>query len=282
MLQMTQTELATLASDGLPARLTGQWAHGKKYYFCRYLDIMTHGVGRKWQGKLAYVDLFSGPGRSIVRGSQEVVDGSPVLALNYEFARYIFVDIPEVLSCLKKRLAGHPKFSQIVFIEGDCNEVIEEVRFASPADHLMLAFIDPTGLQIRFRTIQRLVQNRSVDLLMTLQFGMGIRLNLNQYIKAEGAKLTAFLGNAEWRKDASEGGSASQVLRRIKNRYLHHLRELGYLPVRDREIDIRNDQNVLLYFIAFASRHPLGGKFWREAIKIEWTGQRQMNYQRQD
>jgi three-Cys-motif partner protein len=239
---------------------------------------MTHGVGRKWQGKLAFVDLFSGPGRSIVRGSQEEVDGSPVLALNYEFARYIFVDIPEVLSCLKKRLAGHPKFSQIVFIEGDCNEVIEGVRFASPADHLTLAFIDPTGLQIRFRTIQRLVQNRSVDLLMTLQFGMGIRLNLNQYIKAEGAKLTAFLGNAEWRKDASEGGSASQVLRRIKNRYLHHLRELGYLPVRDREIDIRNDQNVLLYFIAFASRHPLGAKFWREAIKIEWTGQRQMNY----
>ncbi len=279
---MAQTELVVLASDGLPARLTGQWVHGKKYYFCRYLDIMTHGVGRKWQGKLAFVDLFSGPGRSIVRGSQEEVDGSPALALNYEFARYIFVDIPEVLSCLKKRLAGHPKFSQIAFIEGDCNEVIEEVRFASPADHLTLAFIDPTGLQIRFRTIQRLVQNRRVDLLMTLQFGMGIRLNLNQYIKAEGAKLTAFLGNAEWRKDASEGGSASQVLRRIKNRYLHHLRELGYLPVRDREIDIRNDQNVLLYFIAFASRHPLGGKFWREAIKIEWTGQRQMNYQRQD
>jgi len=282
MLAMTQTELATLASDGLPARLTGQWVHGKKYYFCRYLDIMTHGVGRKWQGKLAYIDLFSGPGHSIVRGSQEVVDGSPVLALNYEFARYIFVDIPEVLSCLKKRLAGHPKFPQIVFIEGDCNEVIEEVRFASPADHLMLAFIDPTGLQIRFRTIQRLVQNRSVDLLMTLQFGMGIRRNLNQYIKAESAKLTAFLGNAEWRKDASEGGSASQVLRRIKSRYLHHLRELGYLPVRDREIDIRNDQNVSLYFIAFASRHPLGEKFWSEAIKIEWTGQRQMNYQRQD
>ncbi len=279
---MAQTELVVLASDGLPARLTGQWVHGKKYYFCRYLDIMTHGVGRKWQGKLAFVDLFSGPGRSIVRGSQEEVDGSPALALNYEFARYIFVDIPEVLSCLKKRLAGHPKFSQIAFIEGDCNEVIEEVRFASPADHLTLAFIDPTGLQIRFRTIQRLVQNRRVDLLMTLQFGMGIRLNLNQYIKAEGAKLTAFLGNAEWRKDASEGGSASQVLRRIKNRYLHHLRELGYLPVQDREIDIRNDQNVLLYFIAFASRHPLGGKFWREAIKIEWTGQRQMNYQRQD
>src|SRR5260370_38377055 len=107
---------------------------------------------------------------------------------------------------------------------------------------------------------------------MTVQFGMGIRLNLNQYIKAEGAKLTAFLGNAEWRKDASEGGSASQVLRRIKNRYLHHLRELGYLPAKDREIDIRNDQNVLLYFVAFASRHPLGGKLWRQRTQMSGAG----------
>jgi three-Cys-motif partner protein len=275
---MTQPESPALASDGLPARLTGQWVHGKKYYFCRYLDIMTRGVGKKWQGKLAYVDLFSGPGRSVIRGSQEEVAGSPLLALDYEFAKYVFVDAPEVLTHLKERLVGHPKLSQVNFIEGDCNAVIAEIRRALPADHLLLAFIDPTGLQIRFRTIERLVQNRNVDLLMTLQFGMGIRRNLSQYINSEGAKLTGFLGSAEWRKDANEGGSASQVLRRIKDRYLRNLRELGYQSVRDREIDIRNDQNALLYFMAFASRHPLGGKFWREAIKIEWSGQRQMNY----
>src|SRR5260370_4427962 len=258
MRPMATSEVVAVASDGVTARLNGQWVHGKKYFFCRYLDIMTHGVGRKWQGKLAVVDLFSGPGRSIVRGSQEEVDGSPALALNYEFARYIFVDIPEVLSCLKKRLAGHPKFSQIAFIEGDCNEVIEEVRFASPADHLTLAFIDPTGLQIRFRTIQRLVQNRRVALLMTLQFGMVIRLNLNQYIKAEGAKLTAFLGNAEWRKDASEGGSASHVLRRIKNRYLHHLRQVTQLsemvqvPVLDSSKDMRSGSSLARVLTPFS------------------------------
>src|SRR5216684_4930457 len=118
MLQMTQTELATLASDGLPARLTGQWAHGKKYYLSRYLDIMTRGVGKKWAGNLSYVDLFAGPGRSVVRGTGEEVEGSPLLALDREFSRYVFVDIPEVLSILKKRLTGHPKASQISFVEG--------------------------------------------------------------------------------------------------------------------------------------------------------------------
>jgi three-Cys-motif partner protein len=276
---VSQPEPPILASDDLPARLTGQWVQEKNYYLCRYLDIMTHGVRKKWDAKLAYVDLFAGPGRSIIRGArEEEVQGSPVLSLQYEFAKYVFVDKREVLSSLKKRLNGHPKSAQIAFVEGDCNDVIDDVRSALPADHLTLAFIDPTGLQIKFRTVQRMVQSRKVDLLMTLQFGMGIKRNLQQYLRAERAALTSFVGNAAWREDAKAGGSASQVVRRITNRYMRQLREMGYDTVRDREIEIRNDQNVFLYFMAFASRHPLGGKFWREAVKIEWTGQRQINY----
>lgn len=275
---MTQPEPPTIASDGLPARVTGQWVQEKNYYLHRYLDIMARGVGKKWDAKLAYIDLFAGPGRSVIRGTQEEVEGSPTLSLRYNFTRYIFVDKPEVLSSLKRRLSGHAKYSQIVFVEGDCNNVIARVASALPADHLGLAFIDPTGLQIQFRTVQRLVQGRKIDLLMTLQFGMGIKRNLNQYIRAERATLTAFLGNADWREDAGAGGSASQVVRRITNRYMRQLRDLGYHTFRDREIEIRNDQNVFLYFMAFASRHPLGGRFWREAIRIEWTGQRQMDY----
>ena len=128
------------------------------------------------------------------------------------------------------------------------------MRSELPANHLTLAFIDPTGLQIKFRAVQRLVQNRKVDLLMTLQFGMGIKRNLQQYIRAERAALTSYLGNAGWREDASAGGTASQVVRRITNRYMQQLREMGYQTFRDREIEIRNDQNVFLYFMAFASR----------------------------
>ena len=275
---MAQQEPITVASDGLPARSTGQWVHGKNYYLCRYLDIMTRGVGKKWNEKLVYVDLFAGPGRSIVRGTQEEVEGSPILSLKYPFSKYIFVEIPEVLSSLKKRLSNHPKSSEIAFIEGDCNDVVGDVRSAWPADHLALVFIDPTGLQIRFRTVERLVQNRKVDLLMTLQFGMGIKRNLQQYVRTEKTTLTAFMGNAGWREDAKAGGSASQVVGRIRDRYMRQLHDLGYHTFPDREIAITNDQNVFLYFMAFGSRHALGGKFWREAIRIEWTGQRQMDY----
>lgn len=272
---MTQPEPPAIASDGLPLRPTGPWVHDKNYYLKRYLDIMTRGVGHKWAGKLSYVDLFAGPGRSVVRGTGEVVEGSPFVALNCEFARYVFVDVPDVLSTLQRRIATHPKAGRVSLIEGDCNEVIEAVRDASPPDHLTLAFVDPSGLQIHFRTIERLVQGRKIDLLMTIQFGMGIRLNLRQYSESDGDALTHFLGNTTWREDVEIGGSPSQIGQRIVDRYMRQLRELGYETVQNREVTVRTDQNnLLLYFIVLASRHSRGQDFWRKITQIQPSGQR--------
>jgi three-Cys-motif partner protein len=277
---LPQMEAPITASDGLPARATGPWVLDKKHYFERYLDIFSRGVRNKWARKLAYVDLFSGPGRSVIRDSQEEVSGSPLLSLKYEFVRYIFVDVPEVLASLEKRLSGHPKRSRGTLIPGDCNKVITEILGALPSDHLTLAFIDPTGLQIKFSTIQRLVQNRKVDMLMTIQLGMGIRLNLPQYILTEGKALTEFLGNSDWREDREAGGTSSQISRRILSRYMTQIRHLDYLTIQDREVEIRTDEgNLLLYFMVLASRHPRGEDFWRKATQIGPSGQRQLNWQ---
>lgn len=275
---MPQHDQLVAARDGLPARPTGPWVQDKNYYVERYLSIFSRGVGKKWDGKLSYVDLFAGPGRSVVQDNGKEFDGSPFLALKYDFSRYVFVDLPEILSTLKSRLAGHPKFPLISFVEGDCNAVIEDVLKALLANHLTLAFIDPTGLQIQFKTIKHLVAGRKVDLLMTIQYGMGIRMNLPLYAKAEGEALSAFLGNTEWRKDVKAGGSTSQAGRRILDRYQARLRGLGYRNFQDTPIFVHSDQkNLLLYLMVLASRHPLGGKFWREATRILASGQRRLN-----
>lgn len=274
---MADQSPTSVTSDGLPARGSGAWVLDKKDYVERYLGIFTKGVSNKWGGKLAYVDLFSGPGKNLIRDTGEEVDGSPLLALKCDFARYVFVDVPEVLATLRTRLREHPKFACISFVEGDCNIVIDALLKHLPADHLTLAFIDPTGLQIRFDTIRRLVHNRKVDLLMTIQFGMGIQMNFHQYIKSEGDALTAFLGNNDWRTDVEEAGTVSQAGKRILKKYMAQLRTLGYLETNDLEI-VRNDQNTPLYFVVMASRHELGNKFWREVTKIAPSGQRTMNF----
>jgi three-Cys-motif partner protein len=280
---LTQDAEHPLASDGLPGRLTGPWVFEKKHYFERYLDIFTRGMQQKWSGRLSYVDMFSGPGRSIVRSSGEDVDGSPLLSLKYQFGSFVFVDKPEVLSLLEKRISSHPKRSQITLIEGDCNVVLSRILKALPTSHLTLAFIDPTGLQIKFSTIERLVHNRRVDLLMTIQFGMGIRMNLPLYIRTHGSALTSFVGNKDWRQDAKAGGSISSFARRVLDRYLERLRRLGYETIRDREIEVRSSEsNLLLYFMVLASRHPRGAEFWRKATQIGPSGQRLLNLSHED
>jgi three-Cys-motif partner protein len=120
-------ESPPFASDGLPARSTGPWVFDKKHYFERYLDIFSHAVHAKWGGKLCYLDMFSGPGKSMVRNSTDEVEGSPLLSLNYDFAQFVFVDVPDVLATLEKRVSGHPKRSKIKLIPGDCNKVINEI-----------------------------------------------------------------------------------------------------------------------------------------------------------
>jgi three-Cys-motif partner protein len=273
---LSQAETPLLARDGLPARSTGSWVYDKKYYFERYLDIFTRGVGNKWKGQLAYVDFFSGPGRSLIRENCEEVEGSPLIALRYNFARYVFVDLPEVIATLRERVKNNPKYCAITLIEGDCNTVVEDIRSALPANHLTLAFIDPTGVQIQFQTIKRFVENRKVDLLMTIQFGMGIRMNLRQYSAAEKAALSGFLGNDSWREDVAAGGTVSDASHQILERYMSELRKLGFGVVR--EIPIRTNQNnLLLYFMVLASRHPRGEDFWRKITEIQSSGQRRLN-----
>ena len=276
---MSRQGLRTVVPDGLRARETGPWVQDKSFYLERYLSLFTRGVGPKWRGKLCYIDLFSGPGRSVIRSTGEQVEGSPLIALSHNFAHYVFVDVPDVLAILEKRLAGHPKADRVSLIQGDCNDVIDTVRSMSPPNHLTLAFVDPTGLQIRFQTIQRLVFERKVDLLMTIQFGMGIRMNLRQYLRSEGSALTDFMGSENWREDIEEGGSLSQFGHRILDRYMRRLGELGYDTVRNREVPVRSDQNnLLLYFIVLASRHTRGKDFWDKATRIEPGGQRFLNY----
>jgi three-Cys-motif partner protein len=139
--------------------------------------------------------------------------------------------------------------------------------------------INRSNGQIGFRTIQSLVQDRKVDLLMTIQFGMGIRMNLRQYSQSESNALTSFMGNDSWRTDVEEGGSPSLIGHRILSRYMEQLRQLGYETVQNREIAVRSDQNnLLLYFIVLASRHPRGQAFWRKITQIGPSGQRHLNW----
>lgn len=273
---------AILGKDGLVVRSSGTWAEEKLYYLGRYLKIMSVGMSKKWAGKLYYVDLFAGSGSCQIRETKEEIDGSPLVALlGFDFAKYFFFE--ENSAChqaLNERVKvrAPQKYESVKIIPGDCNSTIDEMK--PPTNGLGLAFIDPTGIsQLSFDTVRKLASGRQIDLIINFPEGMGIRMNLHQYTQKEKTALNRFMGSARWQHRYQKSLTTfDQACREIAQEYLENLRSLGYLAVDSDWIPVRTNQNVLLYYLLFASKHPRGNDFWRKIKRINPHGQRELGF----
>lgn len=260
------------ASDGLLLRCVGGWSKAKHYYLKKYIDTFTTSMRLKWHGQLYYIDLFTGPGKCIIRETEEEINGSPLIALGgpYPFAGYFFVDLnKEVIDALSKRCKNHQYYDRIKLIPGDCNLIIDDIISRIPKRSLSLAFVDPTGLHFKFATLEKLAQ-RKVDLIITFPEGMAIKRNIKKFLAEPHCPLDDVIGDNGWRK-LSTG-------REIIQYYRDKLTSLGYQDIKlGEEIPIRSiNKNLPLYCLLFASKSLLGHKFWQDISKIDHTGQRRL------
>lgn len=262
------------ANDGYPIRCVGGWSKEKLFYLQRYIDTFTTSMRKKWNGQLYYIDLFAGPGMCRVREDQEEIEASPLLALNskYPFMKYFFVDLNKmVLDALFKRCGNNPNKEKVEFFNGDCNEVVNSIIELIPDWSLSMAFIDPTGLDFKFSTVETLAL-RKVDLIITYPDNMAISRNFNKFLKEDTCPLDSFIGDREWRKCKS--------VNEVTEYYKKKLSSLGYQEIfRGDEIQIRSTaKNLPLYTLLFASKHPLGHTFWKKISDINHTGQRKLPF----
>ena len=109
-----------------------------------------------------YVDLFAGTGLVTLKETGDVVAGSAPCAImnRFGFDYSIMVEKDEEkCKYLEKRLSIIPNINDFDVIRGDCNEVIEDViekistKFTNP---IILTFVDPEGLEIKFETLMAL------------------------------------------------------------------------------------------------------------------------------
>jgi spore photoproduct lyase len=270
--------------DGLPVRCVGLWAKDKYFYLGRYLDIFTTSMKNIWRGELYYIDLFAGSGKCRVRETGKEIDGSALISLSakYPFKRYFLVELdPEAANALKKRVGKSPIKNRVHIIQGDCNEKIDGIVTEIPRKSLSLAVVDPTGLHIKFDTLQKLTKDRRIDLVITYPEGMDIKRNLAKYLKKSRSILDDYMGDDGWRqlfiKDIKHIDQLSDIHieKRLIGHYRKNLSKIGYQEVKSGdEIPIRSSQkNLPLYYLLFASKHPLGYTFWRKISSITPTGQ---------
>ncbi len=261
------------ANDGLPVRISGEWAKRKLHFLKNYCGIATKSMRKKF--KLVYLDVMAGPGRCKIEKTNEEFPGSPMIALDHEFAEYIFIEEdPAVARALKQRVADHPKARKAKFMAENWIDVVKSGRLEFDDDALVVAFVDPTGIsQMPLSAMKQLAANPRIDLLVTIQYRLGIVWNAPQYRKSKSGQsaLDNFLGDQIWRKwENQEAGEFGRLaVEYFCDKFQREERFIGtrHVPV---------PENNPLYRFTLFTRHPLGKKFWLEVLKTDEKGQRQL------
>jgi three-Cys-motif partner protein len=253
------------ASDGLPIRDSGAWIETKHQLLTYYGRLFATGMKNVWKSRV-YLELFSGPGRCLIRKTAKEDLGSPLKVIEHEFTKFIFIEMSlPAAKALAQRLEPFDNAANTEIWCADCVDAIQKIRI--PPNSLTLAFIDPTGIgHAPFSLIEALHRKTRCDLLINIQHGMGIKMNIYQYTPDadEQSALTKFLGNDSWKQIPRH--NPSEFFRGVLELYKKQLDQLGFSFV-GRQVLVMNDQNTPLYLLLYASKHPKGKEFWDKAMR---------------
>jgi three-Cys-motif partner protein len=183
-----------VASDGLRARPGRIWTVEKLAYLEKYAKAFSTAMYGKWE-RLVYIDLLAGPGRDIDLETNKEFDGSPLIALSIKppFDHCFFGDKDRRnVDTLKKRISGSDRRRVTVEV-GDCNILVDKVVKQFSQKTLGLAFVDPEGFEVDFRTLRILAKQR-IDVLYWFPSRIAIRRNLKNFMTVKDSPMERFWG----------------------------------------------------------------------------------------
>ncbi len=279
---MSGNDIAKTSDDGLAFDDVGSWAEEKHALVSLYASLFSTAMKGKW-GKLTYVELYAGSGRSRIRGTSRFITGSPLNALTAEnpFDKYIFCekDVGK-LDALKSRVQRVSAGADVTYIGGDCNKVVGDILAKIPAGSksetaLSLCFVDPYGIGIKFETL-RALSSRFIDFLVLLAVYMDANRNYELYVSEDATKVDEFLGSQNWRERWNVAKwNAVPFPEFLATEFASSMESLDYLPTPlHRMKRMKSDEkNLPLYYLALFSRNDRGHKFWDQVLKYG-TGQK--------
>ena len=250
----------------------------------RYVSDTFTKIARnanRWQegyDGAVYVDLFAGTGLVKVGDDGDVVAGSAPCAVTsgkgFDYSVMVEKNGSR-LRLLEKRMSEIFQQEEFVgisgefdVIEGDCNEVIWDVidkikkRFKKP---IILVFVDPEGLEIKFRTLKALSdQFQSCDFL--------INVNAQGLSRVAGQKRRGIQNREQTLEEYLEE-DANTFLQELaegktpQTKYAEQVRKiLGRLV--GSSIKIRSDGDKVEYYLLWRTRMTGGGSGYARAVSV--------------
>jgi three-Cys-motif partner protein len=268
---MAKSEIKYSPVDGLIIDEVGPWASQKHLRLSRYIDI-SRGARAKFvpprgSGGASYIELFSGPGRSLIEGTSEYIDGSPLVAYNAARASGIrFSEIhlndfdSEKASAVDARIRALGGAATVLDKPAEL-AVDSIVRAVNPAG-LHFAFLDPYNLEyLSFEIIKKLARLQHMDMLVHVSV-QDLQRNLDRY-SVSGGVLDKFAPG--WRDHVDQHQAIAPFRAALLEYWLGEIRKLGTMPAKGMEL-IVGSKNQRLYWLMFVSAHELAQKLW-DAIR---------------
>lgn len=263
--------------DGLPAEEVGVWAKEKHDYLCRYIDI-SRGTRAKYLGPgkagATYIDLFCGPGRCKVRGTDEWIDGGAVAAWKKSqegsapFTQVFIGDLDtqrREAAVTRLRQLGAP----VEEINGAAASAVQQVIARLNAYGLHFAFLDPFNLEaLDFGIINSLSKLKRIDMLVHVN-QMDLQRNLVSNVTSEESAFDTFAPG--WRNKVSVVRGQHEIRQSVFQYWRDQVASLGVWPSADMKL-ITGSKNQPLYWLLLAAKHDLAHKFWATASNVEGQG----------
>lgn len=276
-MKIDESEL--LQADDLVLPEVGSWAKEKHRKVAYYCSLFSKSMKNKWDCRV-YIDLFASAGKGKIRATEEIILGSPLLALNLDlgFDRHLFCESDDAsMQALQARVARHFPDAECAFVQGDTNDNVQAILSAVPAFNkdfkgLSLCFVDPYKKgELHFSTIEQIASNLYVDFLVLIPSFMDINRNLHNYTRVSDHSLDIYLGTDAWRAAWESRSRSSQSFGLfIADQFGLQMQRLGFIyeGLEDMElVRMGSDQNLPLYHLAFFSKNQRGLTFWRETVK---------------
>lgn len=254
----------------------GPWSADKHKFLAAYIYAFTTAMRDKKWSSLNYIDLFAGPGKLRIKNTERITWGSPLIAAHYPVFQNLFVceKNKQAFDALTARLDQLNARSRIVAFNSDCNDIVGEIVDQIPPRSLTLAFLDPYGLHLDFKTVLALSNHRT-DLIIFFPDRLdALRNHGLVYRHDPDSNLDRFLGDPGWRKalDSNPRDRWAAVLRDL---YVERLRALGYVYFEFERIHAGSSP---MYLLIFCSAHPVAAQIWRRISRKKPDGQRTLSF----
>lgn len=257
--------------DGLLIPEVGPWTEDKFDLIRLYCQLFSAAMKNKWTR--VYVDLYAGSGLCRIKGRQQILLGSPLIALSVDspFDRYIFCeDNDERYSALKNRVARDFPKQDVYIVPGKFEENIADICSKIPSTALALCFVDPFDCDFNFDDLGKIsAAADGVDFLCLLALQMDAKRNIQHYLQPN-SKIDRMIGNTTWRARWNGRSNIHEDFADfLAVEFAKSMSEIGNLetPLHQMRAVRTHDTNVPLYYLAMFSKHEKAFDLWKQVLK---------------